>query len=333
MSRHNFRREHRRGPDMPPVISEEAWIGRRRLLEAFGFGGVSALLASCGGSVTAFQGETEPLGESGWAPGWEPAGGGSLYPAARNQDYRVARATTPQDVAARHNNIYEFHPGRAGPVYKHVGDFSARPWQVEIRGEVEEERTVDIDDIARVAPLEERIYRFRCVEAWSMVVPWTGLPMADFVRWCKPKESARFVRFVSFLDPARAEGQRKAKHYPWPYYEGLRMDEAMHPLAMLATGIFGHGLPMQHGAPLRVIVPWKYGFKSLKSFVRVEFTRKQPGTFWNDLQSKEYSFLSNVEPDVPHPRWSQSTERDIATGDRIPTLPFNGYGDQVAKLY
>lgn len=166
-----------------------------------------------------------------------------------------------------------------------------------------------------------------------MTVPWTGLSMSAFVKWCKPKPAAKFVRFVSFLRPDQAPGQKKAKQYPWPYYEGLTLAEATNPLALLVTGIYGHGLPVQHGAPLRVIVPWKYGYKSPKSFVRVEFTAEQPGTFWSDLQPTEYPFTSNVDPEKPHPRWSQATERDIATGDRRPTLPYNGYGAEVASLY
>lgn len=166
-----------------------------------------------------------------------------------------------------------------------------------------------------------------------MVVPWTGVPLAAFVAWCKPKAKARFLKLTSFLRPEQAPGQRKADHYPWPYYEALRLDEARHPLAFLVTGIYGHGLPVQHGAPLRIAVPWKYGYKSAKSFVRVDFTAEQPGTLWNDLQPAEYGFLSNVDPATPHPRWSQATERDLATGDRIPTEPYNGYADLVADLY
>ena len=166
-----------------------------------------------------------------------------------------------------------------------------------------------------------------------MTVPWTGLPLADFVRWCRPKPTARFVRFVSFNKPDQAPGMRRAPWYDWPYYEGLRMDEALHPLTLLTTGIYGHGLPAQHGAPIRVVVPWKYGYKSPKSIVRVEFVTEQPLTFWEERQPREYPFLSNVEPDVPHPRWSQRSERDIATGDRRPTLLYNGYANEVGKLY
>jgi sulfoxide reductase catalytic subunit YedY len=334
----------RRGRALPPVIDEQAWLERRVLLKALGFGGLAAGLGSCGISLAqdpeagaaaekkGFSLDSYPASGQ-WVPKWEPAGGSKLYPAARNAAFRGGRPLTPEDRAATKNNFYEFLPGTAGPVHKHTDRFQPRPWRVEIAGLVEEPRTVDIDEIARIVPLEERIYRLRCVEAWSMVVPWTGVPMADFVRWCKPKAEARYVQFTSFHRPDQAPGQKKAAHYPWPYYEGLRLDEAMHPLALVATGIFGHGLPAQHGAPIRVIVPWKYGYKSAKSFVKVEFVRNQPHTFWSDLQPSEYPFLSNVDPKVPHPRWSQASEIDIATGDRIPTEGYNGYAAEVAALY
>ena len=331
----------RRGPDQPPVLEEKAWLERRAVLKALGFGGMLAGLPSCGLGYSAQEDEaaregftlTEYPPSKRWVPDSKPAGGAEAYPAKRNDEFEGGRPITPEDIAAQHNNFYEFYPGRAGPVYRYVDGFELRPWKVEIAGLVEEERKVDIDEIAAIAPLEERIYRFRCVEAWSMVVPWTGLPMAEFVKWCKPKPEAKYLKFTSFLRPSQAPGQKKADHYPWPYYEGLRMDEAMHPLAMIVTGIFGHGLPTQHGAPIRTVVPWKYGYKSAKSFVKVEFTKEQPGTFWSDLQPTEYPFLSNVEPQVPHPRWSQASERDLATGDRIPTLPYNGYADAVGGMY
>lgn len=329
----------RRASDMPPAIEEAVWLDRRKLVQAMGYGGLLAGLPGSGSVFAQDEAEIEARGFSTtkypaserWVPEWEPAGGRGLYPAARNDAFRGGRAICPEDSAAKHNNFYEFLPGRAGPVYKHTDKFEARPWQIEIAGEVEEPRKVDVDEIARIAPLEERIYRFRCVERWSMVVPWTGLPMAAFVRWCKPKPTARFLAFTSFLKPKQAPGQKR-KNYPWPYYEALRMDEAVHPLTLMVTGIFGHGLPAQHGAPIRVIAPWKYGYKSPKSIVKVEFTASQPHTFWEDLQPKEYPFLSNVDPEVPHPRWSQAVEHDVFTGDRFPTKLFNGY-DEVAALY
>jgi methionine sulfoxide reductase catalytic subunit len=183
-------------------------------------------------------------------------------------------------------------------------------------------------------PLEERVYRFRCVEAWAMIVPWTGFPLSKLIEKASAKPEAKFLRFETFNRPEQAPGMaRTANYYPWPYFEGLRMDEAMHPLTMAVTGIYGKALPKQHGAPIRLVVPWKYGYKSIKSITKIEFTDKQPKTFWEALQPEEYPFESNVNPDVPHPRWSQATERLIDTGDRVKTLPYNGYGDYVAKLY
>ncbi|MBJ01294.1 MAG: protein-methionine-sulfoxide reductase catalytic subunit MsrP [Planctomycetes bacterium] len=369
MTMANPRPKHRPW-DLPhgPVLEESTYLGRRALLRALGItGALSALpLWACAGRDGGDQpgkgdppgGATqeppplpggEPLPAGGltrpadaytssteWQPTWEPPGGVDLYPARRNASFNSGRRITPQAKASTWNNFYEFLPGKAGPVHEHTARFEARPWSVEIAGAVEEERTVDLDEIARIAPLEERVYRFRCVERWAMTVPWTGLPMAEFVRWCRPKPEARYMRFLSFLRPEQAPGQHPSGNhakYPWPYYEALRLDEATNPLTLLVTGVFGHGLPTQHGAPLRVITPWKYGYKSPKSFVRVEFTREQPGTFWNDLQPKEYGFLSNVLPDKPHPRWSQAKERDLATGEWRPTETYNGYGEQVAGLY
>ena len=341
---------HRRRPweGLPkrPILPESRWPSRREIVRAIGLGG--AMLAA--GPLGACQGqggeaEAEPRTDyphsDRWVPTWPVVGGKSAYPARRSPAYRARRSLNPEDDAATRNNFYEFLPGRAGPVYQRLGGFVPDPWKITIAGEVERERTVDLDDIAKIAPLEERIYHFRCVERWSMVVPWTGIPLARFIEWCAPKSTAKHVRFVSFgpkdLTDAQKEhmpdGFKSAPNYPWPYYEGLRLDEARNELALLATGIYGHGLPMQHGAPLRVIVPWKYGYKNPKSFVRVEFTREQPHTFWNDLQPNEYPYLSNVDPEKPHPRWSQAREWDITTEDWMPTLKYNGYGEQVAGLY
>ena len=239
-------------------------------------------------------------------------------------------AITPESVAGRFNNFYEFSEHKE-EVHRLVEGFRQRPWQVEVRGLVERPRTFDVDEIARLGA-EERIYRFRCVEAWSMVVPWTGVPIARLLDVVRPLPAARFVRFTSFLRPEEAPNQRNPK-YPWPYYEALRLAEARHDLALLVTGIYGHALSPQHGGPIRVIVPWKYGYKGPKSIVKIELVAEQPHTFWNDLAPSEYSFLSNVDPTVPHPRWSQATERVIGTGERRTTEPFNGYGEQVASLY
>jgi sulfoxide reductase catalytic subunit YedY len=314
------------------ILDEDLWIGRRDVLRALGLGGLAAAALPALTLPTLACGTAEEEEPRDWTPPWEPAGGRDLYPAERNGAFEAGRPLTPEDVAARKNNFYEFLPGRSGEVWRRVGDWTPRPWEVEIGGLVEEPRTVDVDELAKVAPLEERAYRFRCVERWSMTVPWIGVPMASVIEWAKPRPEAKYVRFISFHDPEKAPGQRR-KEYPWPYYEALSLEEARHPLTLLATGIYGHGLPAQHGAPVRVIVPWKYGYKSPKSIARIEFTAEQPGTFWSDLQPSEYPFASNVEPDVPHPRWSQAREQDIATGDWRPTLPYNGYADEVAALY
>ncbi len=340
---HTIPRWDRRGPGMPPVLEEKVWLERRQLLKAFGFGGLVAASSPAFACGVPFAGQAgdgieedptttyEP--SKTWVPSWEPAGGKALYPAKRNEEFQIVRSLTPEDVVAKYNNFYEFYPGRAGPVYKYTDGFVPRPWTIRIQGEVEEERALELDDLAKIAPLEERLYHFRCVEAWSMVVPWIGIPMAKLVEWAKPKPSAKYVRFVTLDAPDRFPAVKKQKHYPWPYFEGLRIDEAMNPLSLLVTGIYGHGLPTQHGAPVRVIVPWKYGFKSAKSIEVIEFTTEEPPTFWNKVNPREYKFLSNVEPDVPHPRWSQATERDLATGDRVKTRSYNGYGEYVAKLY
>ena len=323
----------------PRPTEESVYLARRSLLKAMGVGGVAALSIGCPGQgePTAAGDEQQdgeaPYGRGSWRPDYEAAGGNALYPAKRNAAFVAQRPVSGEDAAGRHNNFYEFLPGKAGPVHKYIDDFEVRPWQVQIAGEVEKPLTLDVDDIARIAPLEERVYRFRCVERWTMVVPWTGIPMAKFIEHCKPTSDAKYVRFISFNKPDQAPGMKSASQYPWPYYEALRLDEAVHPLALLVTGIYGHGLPVQHGAPLRVIVPWKYGYKSPKSFVRVEFTRTQPHTFWNDVSPKEYGFLSNVDPNKPHPRWSQAKEKDLETGEERPTLLYNGYADEVARLY
>jgi sulfoxide reductase catalytic subunit YedY len=327
---------------MPPVLEEQRSLERREILAALGLGSFLAALprsaiAACqegsGAKSKVVEAPESYSPSTKWVPKWAPPGGADRYPAPRNDAFHGGRSLTPEDGAARKNNYYEFLSGRAGEVYRYVDKFEARPWKVVIAGEVEEPKTVDVDEIAKIAPLEERIYRHRCVEAWSMVVPWTGLPLSAFVKWCKPKADARFLKFTSFHRPEQAPGQKESSSYPWPYYEGLRLDEALSPLALIVTGIYGHGLPVQHGAPLRIAVPWKYGYKSPKGIVKVEFTKDQPGTFWSDMQPTEYPFLSNVDGSVPHPRWSQEYETDIATGDKIKTQKYNGYGNLVEALY
>jgi methionine sulfoxide reductase catalytic subunit len=255
-----------------------------------------------------------------------------LYPAKRNEKYTLGdRPITDEKVNGTYNNFFEF--GSAKTISKQAQALKTRPWTVKIDGMVEKEQTLGIDDLIRKMPIEERLYRHRCVEAWSMAIAWTGFPFAKLVELAQPLSSAKYVRMETFHDPAMASGQRQT-WYPWPYIEGLTMAEAGNELAFLVTGAYGHPLAKQHGAPLRLAVPWKYGFKSIKSIVRFTFTDQRPKSFWEALQASEYGFWANVNPEVPHPRWSQKSEEIIGMNkERRPTMLFNGYGEYVADLY
>ena len=317
----------RRGWEIPDssATPEAAFVDRRDFLKLVGLAGAGLAV---GAGLTRAARALAAAAPAVAAPG----AARSIYPARRNPAFVLDRPLTGEQVAATYNNFYEFTEQKDA-VARLVGKFEPRPWRIEIAGLVENPREIDVDDLIRALPVEERLYRHRCVEAWAMAVPWTGIPMRDFVKWAKPASSARFVRMVSFLRPDQAPNQKTATWYPWPYYEGLRLEEAMSELTLLAVGIYGHDLPKQHGAPIRLVIPWKYGFKSIKSIARFEFTDRQPKTFWNDVAAKEYDFLANVNPKVPHPRWSQATERMIGSDERRPTLPYNGYGQWVAGLY
>ena len=241
--------------------------------------------------------------------------------------------TSFKDIT-NYNNFYEFGFDKDDPA-KNAGAMKIRPWTVQVEGLVKQKKTIDIDTLLKLRPLEERVYRHRCVEAWSMVIPWVGYSLSEFIKQCDPLGNAKFVQFITVEQPAVMPGLRD-QSYTWPYSEGLRMDEAMHPLTLLCLGLYGQTLPNQDGAPVRVVIPWKYGFKSAKSIVKVKFVDKEPHTLWNDAASNEYGFYSNVNPNRPHPRWSQKTERRIGEPfykQNRPTLMFNGYGDQVASLY
>ena len=253
-----------------------------------------------------------------------------LYPARRNDKYTLDRPITDERINGHYNNFYEF--GMDKEVADRAQALLTRPWTIKIDGMVEQPIEIGIDDLIRKVGLEERTYRHRCVEAWSMAIAWTGFPFAKLLDLARPLGSAKYVRMESFLDRKMATGQRMT-WYPWPYVEGLTMGEATNELAFLVTGAYGHPLAKQHGAPLRLAVPWKYGFKSAKSIVRFSFVEKRPVGLWEELQSSEYGFWANVNPAVPHPRWSQATEEVIGTGERRPTLIFNGYGEYVADLY
>jgi methionine sulfoxide reductase catalytic subunit len=264
---------------------------------------------------------------------------GTKLPGVKKSAYGVNETLTPLEAVTSYNNFYEFGTDKDDPA-ANAGKLRTRPWQVRIEGEVKKPRTYDIDELLKLAPLEERVYRMRCVEGWSMVIPWVGYPLAELIKRVEPTGNAKFVEFVTLLDPAQMPGQN-VRVLRWPYVEGLRMDEAMHPLTLLTLGLYGEALPNQNGAPVRVVVPWKYGFKSAKSIVQIRFTEQQPKTSWELAGPNEYGFYSNVNPTVDHPRWSQAKERRIEKLSVVEslfekkreTLMFNGYGDQVAQLY
>jgi sulfoxide reductase catalytic subunit YedY len=249
----------------------------------------------------------------------------------RRSDYTGGEAKTPYDSITSYNNFYEFGTDKGDPV-ENARTLRPHPWMLTIEGEVARPQVLDIDQLLKWFPLEERIYRMRCVEAWSMVIPWVGFPLRDLLRRVEPTSRAKYVAFTTLYDPEQMPEQR-SDLLQWPYVEGLRIDEAMHPLTILAAGLYGRRLPNQDGAPLRLVVPWKYGFKGIKSIVKIRLTERQPPSTWNLASPGEYGFYANVNPLVDHPRWSQATERRIGEYHRRPTLPFNGYADQVAGLY
>ncbi|MEN7342498.1 MAG: protein-methionine-sulfoxide reductase catalytic subunit MsrP [Pseudomonadota bacterium] len=252
----------------------------------------------------------------------------------KTSGYSTTEPPNSFDDITSYNNFYEFGLGKTDPAAR-AGSLRTRPWSVTISGEAETTGTFNLEDIMKPHALEERIYRLRCVEAWSMVVPWVGIPLADILKSFKPTSKAKYVAFETLVDEDQMPGQR-SRVLNWPYREGLTIQEAMHPLTLMAVGLYGRVLPNQNGAPLRLVVPWKYGFKSIKSIVAIRFMERQPPTSWNLSAPNEYGFYANVNPDVDHPRWSQARERRIGGGvfaPKIPTLPFNGYGEEVASLY
>ena len=262
----------------------------------------------------------------------EAAAAPKLYPAKRNAKYSPKVVLTNKAWATGYNNFYEFTTSKEHVRFL-VDKFKTNPWEVEVSGLCGKPFKFDALEMAKKLGLEERVYRFRCVEAWSMIVPWTGYTLSKLLKQAEPKASAKYVKFYTAMKPAEMPGLARLPQYPWPYTEGLRLDEAMHDLTFMATGIFGEPLPKQNGAPLRLVVPWKYGYKSIKSIVKIEFTNRQPKTLWNALAPREYPFESNVDPGVPHPRWSQASERLIGPNPvRVKTNKYNGY-PQVAGLY
>ena len=309
-----------------PVIRRRGW----ELPEHFAtpehlFWNRRAVLAAAGAAASAL------MPQMAFAAAEAPDPTADLYPAKHNDAFTLDRSVTDEKVNGNYNNFYEFSSSKS--LASQAQALQVRPWTVKIDGMVEKEQTLGIDDLIRKMTLEERLYRHRCVEAWSMAIPWTGFPFAKLVELAKPLSSTKYVRMETFLDPKVAPGQKQT-WYPWPYVEGLTIAEATNDLAFLVTGAYGHPLAKQHGAPLRLATPWKYGFKSIKSIVRFSFTDQRPKSYWEALQASEYGFWANVNPEVPHPRWSQATEEVIgAGGKRVPTLKFNGYGEQVADLY
>ena len=290
---------------------ESVFLNRRQLMA----GGAGVLAAS------AFAGEA-------WAQAADPTL--DLYPAKRNEAYKLDVPLTKAEDAANYNNFYEF--GMTKDIADASQKLPVRPWSIQVDGLVEKPFEIGFDDLVRKLPLEERLYRFRCVEAWAMAVPWTGIPLAAFVAMAKPLSGAKYIRFETFMNPRVAVGQNQ-RWYPWPYTEGLTIAEATNELPLLVTGIYGKPLPTQHGAPIRLITPWKYGFKSVKSIRKISFVAERPKTFWEGLQASEYGFWANVNPAVPHPRWSQASEQVLGSRERRPTLIYNGYEQQVAGLY
>lgn len=316
---------------------ESAYRNRRAILKTIGLGvlgGFCIPQASCSREEELQPGSGSSIPDIETAPGeFSPKFDMSeLYPAKRNEKYTLDRPITDEQVASRFNNFYEFTTAK-DRIWKMVEKFVDAPWEVEVTGLVEKPLKMDFTELIQKMPLEERLYRLRCVETWAMAVPWTGFPLAELLKMVQPTSKATHIRMISFLKPDEAPGQKKDLSYPWPYTEGLTMAEAMNELTLIATGIYGHQMPKQHGTPLRLIVPWKYGFKSVKSITRFEVIDHRPRTFWNDLIPNEYSFTANVNPKKSHPRWSQAQEWLIPTKERIPTLPYNGYGEYVAYLY
>jgi sulfoxide reductase catalytic subunit YedY len=297
----------RRPPDIPTseITDESLYWGRREFLKAAGVG-----VAAVAGLI--------PLATSPLTGDW------------RRGTVRDDKLTPYEDITG-YNNYYEFGTGKDDPS-RNAGRLRTRPWKIEIAGEVKRPATYDLDDFLKPFTPVERVYRLRCVEAWSMVIPWVGIPLKDIIDRLEPTSKAKFVEFTTLHDPQQMPGQR-GQVLEWPYVEGLRMDEARHPLTLMVTGLYGKPVPNQNGAPLRLIVPWKYGFKGGKSLVRIRFTERQPMTTWNIAASNEYGFYANVNPEVDHPRWSQARERRVGEFFKRKTLMFNGYGDQVASLY
>ncbi len=310
---------HKQGWELPESLAtpEDVFLDRRSLLKG-----------AAAGSILAAPFAASLSRNAAAAVDADPSAG--LYPVPRNTRYVLDRELTSEEITSKYNNFYEF--GSHKQIYRAAQKLKIRPWTVTIDGLVERTRTIAIDDLLKQMDLEERLYRHRCVEAWSMTIPWSGFPLKALIDFARPLGAAKYVVFETFKDADIAPGQRQV-WYPWPYVEGLTMAEATNQLAFMVTGAYGKPLAKQYGSPLRLAAPWKYGFKHIKSIVRMTFSDKRPKTFWESLAPNEYGFWANVNPEVPHPRWSQATERFLATGERVPTQLYNGYAEFVGDLY
>ena len=311
------------------VTDENTYNSRRDVLKKLGFLGAGAILGSAfSNNANAGFFDDDPKTFQTTA---------LKFSADKNN---LSLIKTPEKKVISHNNFYEFGTNKTDP-QDNSQQFDVNPWQLTVSGECDNPITLDYDDLTKTFPLEERIYRMRCVEAWSMVIPWIGFPLAELIKKAAPNSKAKYIAFETLYDPKQMPGQTSRRiggGVKYPYVEGLRMDEAMNPLTLMSVGLYGKTLPPQNGAPIRLVVPWKYGFKSIKSIVGIKLLTHQPPTTWNILAAREYGFYANVNPDVSHPRWSQASERRITTGglfarNRIETLPFNGYGEEVAQMY
>ena len=307
----------RKPSDIRPseITSETNYLNRRQFMRAGSIAGASLLAGPALSAVV-------------------PVGRRAALEDVRTSPFSTTEEPNSYEDITTYNNFYEFGTGKDDP-FRNAQDFEPRPWSITVDGHAEKTGTFDFDDFIRPFDLEERIYRMRCVEAWSMVIPWVGISLAEVVRHYQPTSKAKYVAFETLLDPRRMPGQRR-RVLDWPYREGLTIAEATNPLTILAVGVYGESMPNQNGAPIRLVVPWKYGFKGIKSIVRISFTERRPPVSWNIAAPQEYGFYANVNPEVDHPRWSQATERRIGSGlfaARIPTQMFNGYGEQVAHLY
>lgn len=303
----------RRPWDLPERLAtpEQVYLDRRSVLA--GLGGFAAIAAS---PFSVAEAAEDPLAR--------------YFPAPRNEAYKLDRSLTPEEINGKYNNFYEF--GTSKQISAAAQKLKTQPWRVTIDGLVAKPIEMDVAELVAKMPLEERLYRHRCVEAWSMTIPFTGFSLAELVKLAEPKSDAKYLRMETFFDPSVAVGQKQPM-WPWPYVEGLTIPEAMNELSFLVVGTYGKVMAKQHGAPLRLATPWKYGFKSIKSIVKFSFVSQRPESFWQGLQGGEYGFWANVNPAVDHPRWSQARERVLHSGETVPTLIYNGYGDQVGHLY